>query len=208
LDDAHHARNACQAALDMRNYLVPWNWQLMGEAKEKGKRFIPVQIGIGINTGQCYVGNMGSEQRFDFSAMGDAVNLASRLEHQLKIYGVDILIGGETYRQAADYAAVEADLLAVKGKYKAVHIFALVGPPAMRESRRFQELAARHQEMLAAYRTRHWAEARLLLGHCTKLNTKEFGLAPLYTLYSERIVEYSSTPPPSDWEGIFDVSRS
>jgi len=206
LDDPHHGRNACQAALDMRNYLVPWNWQLMGEAKEKGKRFIPVQIGVGINTGQCYVGNMGSEQRFDFSAMGDPVNLASRLEQQLKIYGVDILIGEQTYRQASDYAILEADLIAVKGKYKAVHIFTLIGPPMTRQSVRFQELEARHQEMLAAYRARQWAEARLLLGHCTKLNTHEFGLASLYTLYSERIVEYSSSPPPSDWEGVFDAS--
>ena len=84
----------------------------------------------------------------------------------------------------------------------------LVGPPMTRQSVRFQELEARHQEMLAAYRTRRWAEARLLLGDCTKLNTHEFGLASLYTLYSERIVKYSSSPPPSDWQGVFDVSRS
>ncbi len=77
-----------------------------------------------------------------------------------------------------------------------------------RQSVRFQELEARHQEMLAAYRARRWAEARLLLGHCTKLNTHEFGLASLYTLYSERIVEYSSNPPPSDWEGVFEASVS
>ena len=113
------------------------------EAKREGRRFIPIIIGIGLNSGDCCVGNMGSEQRFDYSVLGDDVNLAARLEGQSKNYGVDIVIGENTYQRASGFAYIELDLIKVKGKNDAVRIYALMGEPEHRESPEFVAGSAR-----------------------------------------------------------------
>ena len=79
------------------------NAQLEKDAKENNRVFIPINIGIGLNTGSCCVGNMGSNQRFDYSVLGDDVNLASRLEGQSKTYGVEIVIGDNTKAESPGY---------------------------------------------------------------------------------------------------------
>lgn len=124
LDDAHHARHAVAAALDMLDAMATLNAKLKAEAAASGSAYHALRIGIGINTGECVVGNMGSSRRFDYSVLGDAVNLASRLEGASKAYGVPLLIGEGTARLAAgDFAVVELDRITVKGRTGASPVF-------------------------------------------------------------------------------------
>ena len=95
-----------------------------------------MKIGIGLNTGICCVGNLGSETRFDYSVIGDNVNVASRLEGQSKTYDVGTIVGESTTARAPDFAFLELDLLKVKGKTEATRIFALLGDSALKQSRR------------------------------------------------------------------------
>src|SRR5208282_4953682 len=104
LDDQAHAEHACRAALTMRGELVRLNEGWRQEAAAEGRSFAQVRIGIGLNTGNCCVGNLGSEQRFDYSVLGDDVNLASRLEGQSKTYGVEIVVGENTREKAPNFS--------------------------------------------------------------------------------------------------------
>ncbi|MBI3088354.1 MAG: adenylate/guanylate cyclase domain-containing protein [Candidatus Omnitrophica bacterium] len=203
LDDAQHASHACQAALRMQDYLVRWNAAVEAEAQAKGARHLPIRIGIGINTGECCVGNLGSDQRFDYSVLGDAVNLASRLEGQSKTYGVGIVTGEDTCGQAPDYAALELDLIRVKGKTQPARVFALLGDSAVKAGSAFHDLRARHQEMLAAYRAKRWADARALIGECLRLEIAQTQLAKLYALYTTRLEDCEASPPGAEWDGVF-----
>ncbi len=113
LDDPDHADHACASALAMLAELDRINRELAAEAEAEDRPFHTIHIGVGINTGECVVGNMGSDERFAYTAMGDAVNLASRLEGQSKTYGVSIVIGEATREAAPSWAALELDLIAV-----------------------------------------------------------------------------------------------
>ena len=203
LDDADHARHACEAALAMGDALAIRNAQLRETAKQLGKSVITVRIGIGINTGECCVGNMGSDQRFDYSVLGDEVNVASRLEGQSKTYGVTILIGEQTHQQVSEYATLELDLITVKGKTRPVHIYGLLGYQPLKASEAFQALQARHHELLSAYRAQRWEEARKLAGECRKLDNGRFNLQTLHELYAARIEAYAANPPGAEWDGVF-----
>ena len=114
-------------------------WQ--EEAKAAGRELPKIEIGTGLNTGPCVVGNMGSTLRVDYTVLGDGVNLASRLEGQSKSYGVKVVIGPRTRELAPDYAAVELDLIQVKGKTKPVNIYALLGGPELAATPEFRALA-------------------------------------------------------------------
>ncbi|MCT7662443.1 CHASE2 domain-containing protein [Shinella kummerowiae] len=127
LDDPRHAHHAVAAALDMLDAMTALNTELHSEARRNGTVYHPLRIGIGINTGDCVVGNMGSLQRFDYSVLGDAVNLASRLEGASKLYGVPLLIGEQTATFAeADFAVLELDRITVKGRTTAAPVYTVV----------------------------------------------------------------------------------
>jgi adenylate cyclase len=200
LDDPLHAQNACKASLEMVKALGPVNDELRLRAEKAGRKFLELKAGIGIHSGKASVGNMGSRQRFAYSALGDTVNLASRLEGQTKAYGIGIMISQATRGHVADYAAIEIDLLAVKGRAEAERVYALLGDPALAQDEAFKGFAARHGEMLAAYRAQDWAGAERLAGDCVQQRPE---LATLYELYKTRINAYRKEPPPAGWKGAW-----
>ncbi len=162
--------------------------------------FHPIHIGVGLNTGECVVGNMGSDERFAYTAMGDAVNLASRLEGQSKTYALAIVIGEATRDAAPSWAALELDLIAVKGKAEAVRIYTLLGDPSFARSAEFIALSEAHAAMLACYRAQDWSGARAALTQCQGRDARLDGL---YRLYEERLDYFTANPPAADWDGVF-----
>src|SRR4051812_9294205 len=137
LHDPNHELNACEAALEMLDRVDRLNREREQAAKENSTMFIPINIGVGLNTGKCVVGNMGSDLRFGYSVLGDSVNLASRLEGQCKSYGLPIIIGSRTANVAKDkFAMLELDFIAVKGKTEPEVVYALVGRDDMISSER------------------------------------------------------------------------
>ncbi len=166
----------------------------------EGLSALQLDIGIGVNSGTCLVGNLGSEQRFDYSVLGDTVNLASRLEGQTKNYGVPIIISEQTRELAPDYAALEVDLIAVKGRRQATRIYALLGMPEFAQSEKFQKLSALHQKFLTHYRAQDWDGARTNIVQCRELDES---LADLYDLFESRIDNLESNPPGQSWRGVY-----
>jgi adenylate cyclase len=202
MDDPEHARHACEAALAMNEMMKPLNEKLAEEAKLEGRKYVPLKIGTGINSGDVVVGNMGSDQRFDYSVLGDNVNLASRLEGQCKTYGVDIVIGQNTEQKVNGMAVLELDAIKVKGKTEAVHIYTVLGDETVAGSAEFQALKKNHEAMLKAYRAQDWETARAKIDACrVKLNG--FNMAEYYKIYEERVAEYEANPPGPDWDGVY-----
>jgi adenylate cyclase len=201
LDDPDHPKHACASALAMLEAIKTLNLDLEAEAKAENRPFFAINVGIGINSGKVVVGNMGSTQRFDYSVLGDAVNLASRLEGQSKTYGVDVILGEATRSAVNDsFAMIELDLIAVKGKEEAVRIYALLGDESLKRDRQFRSFAAAHAEMLSLYRGQIWAEAKAFIADLRRTMP---GLSGLYALYSERIAAHEKEPPGANWDGAF-----
>ncbi len=204
LDDPHHGENGCRAALEMVKALEAWNIARELKYVHKTKTFIPVRIGIGLNSDACCVGNMGSDQRFDYSVLGDGVNLASRLEGQSKQYGMTIVIGEQTHKAIQGFATIELDLIMVKGKTEAVHIYGLLGDEELSEKAAWQDVEDANSNMLTTYRAQDWETALCWLEKLTTLsNTLNLGLEGYITLYQTRIADYQHMPPPEDWDGVF-----
>lgn len=201
LDDPDHARNACIAALEMNKALIPINDRLKQMAADKGQEPILLKAGIGVNTGPGAVGNMGSKQRFAYSVLGDTVNLASRLESQTKAYGVEFLIGENTWVQVSDFAGLELDLIKVKGKKLPVRIHTILGDQNDAKSGDFQKLRAAHNDILASYRAMQWEKALDLIN---KINAPA-SVAGYYTMLAERITDLAKTPPANDWDGVYEA---
>ncbi|MEA2920981.1 MAG: adenylate cyclase [Bradyrhizobium sp.] len=203
LDDAQHELNACEAALDMLTRIDELNEVRQIEAKEGGHPYIPINVGVGLNTGSCVVGNMGSDLRFDYSVLGDSVNLASRLEGQSKEYGFPIIVGSRTALAVKDrFAILELDFIMVKGKKEPEVIYAIAGREDTAHSGRFQRLRNLTIEMLACYRSRDWEGALAAIGR-GRLTDDAHALEYLYNLYEARIRNYQNNPPPPDWNGAF-----
>ena len=203
LYDPTHELNACEAALDMLERVERLNREREAAAKASGTLFIPINIGVGINTGRCVVGNMGSDLRFDYSVLGDSVNLASRLEGQCKSYGLPIIIGSRTANAAKDrFALLELDFIAVKGKKEPEVVYSIVGRDDLANSGRFQRWRELNMNMLSRYRSRDWAGALAAVEQGLAAD-EENRFKTLYNIYYERIRAFQVTPPPDDWDGAY-----
>ena len=201
LDNPEHAKSACRTALAMLERLKLLNAELADEAAKAGREHIRINIGVGLNSAVCCVGNMGSQQRFDYSVLGDGVNLASRLEGQTKAYGLGTLIGEETRSLAPEFAAIEVDLIRVKGKTAPARVFTLLGGPERASTDAFRALEALQAGFLVAYRAAQWDAAERALDGIRASTGAE--LESLCAVYAERIAEFRKDPPPAGWDGVY-----
>jgi adenylate cyclase len=205
LDDLQHPVHAARAALDMVARLTELNRSWKADAEARGTVHVPIAIGIGLNTGSCSVGNMGSEQRLDYSVLGDAVNLASRLEGQARTYNVPIIIGEATHYQLPGFACVELDRMRVKGKTQPASIYALLGDEAVAASSWFCAAVAAQNEMLAAYRERRWQDGR---DAAMRVRAAAEGrLDGACSLYLARFSLLANQPPLESWDGVYEATE-
>jgi adenylate cyclase len=195
LDQRDHALRACHSAIEMMEGLKKLNQKWIREEKK------PLDIGIGINTGLMMVGNMGSEQLFDYTVMGDSVNLSARLEGANKTYQTNILISEFTYeRVKQDFACMELDSVRVKGKRLPVKIYQLVGERDLPEAQK--EAIERFHRALELYKKQQWDEAIALFQTVTTIDP---GVRAAQ-LYIQRSLELKISPPPPDWDGVFTMT--
>ena len=199
LDDPEHEKNAARAILQMNETLEKLNadYNNQDDVKWPGQ----VSMGIGINTGICCVGNLGSEQRFSYSMIGDAANLASRIEGLTKQYRVSSLIGNSTAEAVRDFALLEADLIKVVGRQTPERIWILAGDETTAQTSKFQALRKTHGDFLTQFRAGDWDGALALLPQL-KEAASHWDFAGYYDVIAERITEYKLTPPPADWGGV------
>ncbi|MGV7214204.1 CHASE2 domain-containing protein [Bradyrhizobium sp. UFLA05-112] len=203
LDDAQHQINACEAAIQMLEQIDAVNKERKQEAADGGHVYIPLNVGIGLNTGIGVVGNMGSDLKKNYSVLGDSVNLASRLEGQTKDYGFPIIVGSKTALAAKDkFAILELDFIMVKGKTEPEVIYAIAGREDVMHSAAFQRLRNTTIEMLACYRSRDWQGALDAIERGRRSEDADT-LEKLFGLYEARIRNYQASPPPDDWNGAF-----
>jgi adenylate cyclase len=195
LEQADHAQRACAAALAMRETRLA----LAAEWTKTGRPQLRARTGI--NSGPMLVGNLGSRYRFAYGALGDQVNLGSRLEGLNKVYGTEILMGENTARLVETaYLLREVDMVRVLGRAQPVRIYELLaklGTPRTLE----QEKALRsYAAGLEAYRQKVWVEALALFEDAIRICPEE---GPARTL-AERCEVHQKTPPPEDWDGVFE----
>jgi len=202
LPDPEHALHACNTALEMQKFLKDCGGKILNKTPGAERDYPPVTLGIGINTGECCVGNMGSDQRFDYSVLGDNVNLASRLQGLCRLYGLSIIIGESTYQSVSSLTCIEIDLVKVKGKAQASRIYALLGGHETKNFSHFQTLKEKHEALLRAYRAQEWKTAAKLVKECASIRMPGVSLEKLYGYYLSRIEEFQRTSPGTQWDGI------
>jgi adenylate cyclase len=196
IHDPDHAAQACRAAVAMQERMVELNrgWEARGLPK--------LTTRVGINTGRVVAGNMGTDEIFNYTILGDAVNLASRLEGTNKQYGTLNIIGEDTHaRMAGACETRELDLVRVKGKDTPVRIHELV----CRSGELAPELREVHERFargLAAYREQRWPEAERAFRSALETRPEDGPSA----VFLERCRVYAESPPPAGWDGVFKMT--
>jgi len=194
LDEREHRRYAVRTALEMLGDLDAFNSSISAEGVP------PFGMGLGVNTDTVVVGNMGSSQRFDYTCLGDGVNLASRLEGQSKEYGVKIVLGHNTVQGIDDeFFILELDEIAVKGKKEGVHIYTVLG--YLKDYEKYLPQLKKHEKFLADYRNQKFDNC---LNVIEKLKESFNGeMKDYYSMMEKRCLAYKENPPPEDWDGIY-----
>jgi len=195
LDDRDHAKNAVKTALEMLGSLDAFNREIAVEGVP------PFGMGLGINTAEVVVGNMGSSQRFDYTCLGDGVNLASRLEGQSKPYHVAMVIGDNTNKHVKDgFFTLPLDLIAVKGKKEGIYIHTVL-TASEDEKISWAEDKSMHQHMMADYYAQRFKDAA---AECRSLKGKFGGqMDGYYDMWIERCLEMAKSPPGKGWDMVY-----
>ena len=195
LDDRDHAKNAVKTALEMLGSLDAFNREIAVEGVP------PFGMGLGINTAEVVVGNMGSSQRFDYTCLGDGVNLASRLEGQSKPYHVAMVIGDNTNKHVKDgFFTLPLDLIAVKGKKEGIYIHTVL-TATEDEKISWAEDKSMHQHMMADYYAQRFKDAA---AECRSLKGKFGGqMDGYYDMWIERCLEMAKSPPGKGWDMVY-----
>jgi adenylate cyclase len=192
-----HAAKACLAALECQIRMSKINESLSREG------IPPLSMRIGLHSGDAVVGNMGSAQRFDYTIIGDNVNLASRLEGVNKQFGTQVIVSEATYSQARGRIEVrELDLIAVKGKEKPIRIYELLGEKGSLTGER-EKRKVLYEEGLESYRTKDFAGARRLFAQVVEANPEDHAAAVLL----KRCEELEGNAPAPDWDGVFRLKQ-
>ena len=191
VEEKEHARSGVLAALEMQRECGQLN------RKFAARGWPELKIGIGVNTGQVRVGDMGSKVRQAYTAMGDPVNVASRLEGRTKTYGVGILVGEATRRLATGVVFREVDKIKVKGKDEAVTVYEPIGLESEVDKKTLDELKL-WQQMLRSYRAQQWDQAEVNLLNLQRLNPE----CVLYRVYADKVAEHRRKPLPAEWDGV------
>lgn len=193
LDDPDHAYHAVRAALALQRQAR----EITEEFRTLG--WPEIRIGVGINTGMMRVGNMGSQFRTAYTVMGDAVNLASRLEGLTKQYGVTLIVGERTRALLPNFVFRELDRVRVKGKKEPVVIYEPLATHINELDARLSEELKSYRQALHYYRAQEWERAAVAF---FRLREK-FPKTNLYNMYLERTEFFRANPPEKDWDGVF-----
>ncbi|HUB63856.1 MAG TPA: adenylate/guanylate cyclase domain-containing protein [Methylocella sp.] len=204
LDVSNHAQRACRAAIEMVGKMAELNRDWEEQARASARQFRPVRIGIGINSGHCCVGNLGSHQRFDYSAIGDEVNVTSRLEGLTKIYGLPAVAGELTIKQCPEIAVLELDFIRVKGRTRPTRVYGLADV-FNHSAEGIARLRPLHAEFLQAYRAQKWDDADMLIAQCRKAGVEN--LETYYAVFTIRIKNLRGAKLDPDWDGAYVMTE-
>jgi adenylate cyclase len=201
LDDPEHAIHACEAANAMMEAIAKTNEVITHERRNDGVAFAPVEIGIGIATGQAIAGGFSAHGRTSYSVTGDCAVEAEHIQELSAQYGPAVIVAEDT-RKAAErgFAFLEVDYIAAGAHDAPLKLYAMLGSPVMRASPKFRALSTFHDHIFQSLRTQQWAKARELIEQCRKLSGAS---QKLYDLHLKRIAYFQENPPGESWDGVF-----
>jgi len=198
IPQSDHARRTCQAALQMQSRLgaMRYQWGVHNQPALFAR--------IGINTGEMVVGNMGSAEKFNYTVIGDSVNIGSRLEGANKIYRTGIIISERTQQQVDDeFLCRELDTLTVKGRMEPIRIFELLCRRDHEQTQAWEPFLKHYHEALSLFRERRWEEARKKFESALDLNPVDHAAQ----LYVDRTIHLEAHPPGENWNGVFPTAK-